>query len=136
MGMLKIYEAVRAKLGNTYQNVFYQTMRENEEGDVGIYLYDSSNENKGIDGTIFYDSVKVQVQVNAYKSIDGMETALNYLDEFTRKMETEQSDIEGISFISCEHQGARALAIGKNEYGIQIVRCILDLKYILDEDDD
>lgn len=136
MGMLKIYEAVRAKLGNTYQNVFYQTMRENEEGDVGIYLYDSSNESKGIDGTIFYDSVKVQVQVNAYKSIDGMETALNYLDEFTRKMETEQSDIEGISFISCEHQGTRALVIGKNEYGIQIVRCILDLKYILDEDDD
>ena len=135
--MLKVYEAVRAKLNaETYSNIFYQTMRENEEGDVGIYLYDSSNESKGIDGTIFYDSVKVQVQVNAYKSVSGMETALNYLDEFTRRMETEDSDIEGISFISAEHQGARALVIGKNEYGIQIVRCILDLKYILDEDDD
>ena len=42
--LMLVYAAVKEKLGTEYENVFFQTMREDKQGDVGIYLYESSND--------------------------------------------------------------------------------------------
>ena len=61
----------------------------------------------------------------------GMRKALKYLSRFTDRIENEDSDIEGISFISAMHT-SRAKPIGKNDFGILICRCVIDLKYIFE----
>lgn len=127
--MMLIYEAVEAKLGTDFENVFYQTMREDVERDVGIYLYQSSNDLVAISGEDIYDSIKVHVQVNCEKCTDGLFKALDYLSSFVDRIETEESDINGIQFISATHVGPRALPIGKNKHNIQICRAVIDLKY-------
>lgn len=132
--MMMLYEAVKEKLGTTYDNVFYQTMRENEPGDVGIYLYESANDREDIGGDAIYDCIKVHVQVNCDKSVQGMQKALDYLSKFTRRMENEQCAISGVTFIEARHQGPRALAIGKNQFDILICRSVIDLKYVFDSE--
>lgn len=132
--MMMLYEAVKEKLGTSYANVFYQTMRENEPGDVGIYLYESANDREDIGGDAVYNCIKVHVQVNCDRSVQGMQKALDYLSQFTRRMENEQCTISGITFIEAKHQGPRALAIGKNQFNILICRSVIDLKYIFDSE--
>lgn len=134
VSLMWLYEAVRIKLGSEYDNVTYQTMKEDVEGAVGIYLYESANERQAIDGNIIYDCIKIQVQVNSEKNIQGLQRAMNYLDMFTRKMENEPCNLNNLTFIEVNHLGPRAVVIGKNQFGISVVKCTLDLKYIFDAD--
>ena len=127
--IMKIYEAVENKLGDEYENVFYQTMREDQPGDVGIYLYESANDVEDMAGEEVFNCIKVHVQVNSEQSTDGMAKALRYLTKFTERIENENSDVDGVEFISAQHLGPRAIAIGKNNYNILICRSVIDLKY-------
>lgn len=126
---MKIYEAVEKKLGNEYENVFYQTMREDTPGDVGIYLYESANDEEDLSGNEVYNCIKVHIQVNSEQSTEGMAKALRYLTKFTERIENENSDVDGVEFISAMHLGPRAIAIGKNNHNILICRSVIDLKY-------
>jgi hypothetical protein len=127
--IMLIYEAVKEKLGTEYENVFYHTMRDDKPGDVGIYIYESANDVEDLSGNEVFNCIKVHVQVNAEQSTEGMRKALKYLSDWTDRMETETSDIEGIEFISAQHVGPRALPIGKNNFNILVCRSLIDLKY-------
>ena len=126
---MKIYEAVEKKLGNDFENVFYQTMREDQPGDVGIYLYESANDLEDLQGQEVYNCIKVHVQVNSEQSTEGMAKALRYLNKFTERIENENSDVDGIEFISAQHLGPRAIPIGKNNFNILVCKSTVDLKY-------
>ena len=126
---MSVYEAVEKKLGTDYENVFYQTMREDQPGDVGIYLYESANDEEDLQGNEVYNCIKVHIQVNSEQSTEGMAKALRYLTKFTERIENENSDVDGIEFISAQHLGPRAIAIGKNNHNILICRSVIDLKY-------
>lgn len=129
-----IYEAVEKKLGDDFENVFYQTMREDQPGDVGIYLYESANDEEDLSGNEVYNCIKVHVQVNSEQSTEGMAKALRYLTKFTERIENENSDVDGVEFISAMHLGPRAIAIGKNNHNILICRSVIDLKYTFETD--
>lgn len=133
--MMLLYEAVKNKLDPTYSNVFYQTMREDTVGDVGIYLYESSNDIEDMDGDVVYNCVKVQIQVNCDRSVQGLQKALDYLTKFTHRIEKEQCGISGLQFVEAQHQGPRAIAIGKNTFDILVCRSVIDLKYIYDSEE-
>lgn len=132
--IMLIYEAVEKKLGNEYENVFYQTMREDQPGDVGIYLYESANDEEDLGGNEVYNCIKVHVQVNSEQSTEGMAKALRYLTKFTERIENENSDVDGVEFMSAMHLGPRAIAIGKNNHNILICRSVIDLKYTFGTD--
>ena len=125
-----IYEAVKNKLGDEYENVFFQTMREDTPGDVGIYLYESANDIEDLQGKEVYNNIKVHVQVNSVQSTDGIAKALRYLTKFTERIENETSDVDGIEFVSAMHLGPRAIPIGKNDFNIIVCKSTIDLKYI------
>lgn len=124
-----IYEAIEKKLGDDFENVFYQTMREDKPGDVGIYLYESANDEEDLCGNEVYNCIKVHIQVNSEQSTEGMAKALRYLTKFTERIENENSDVDGVEFISAMHLGPRAIVIGKNNHNILICRSVIDLKY-------
>lgn len=129
---MKIYELVEEKLGTEYENIFYQSMRAEEIGDIGIFLYQSSKDLTDLAGDDVYNCIKVQVQVNAGQTAEAMGKALEYLSRFTRRIENEPSGTDGIEIISAEHLGPRALVIGRNEHNILICRSLIDLKYTLE----
>ena len=128
--LMLVYDAVKEKLGTEYENVFFQTMREDKQGDVGIYLYESSNDVEDLSGDDIYNCIKIQVQVNSEQSEKGLKTALNYLTSFVEKIENEASNVDGIEFISAQHIGPRAIPIGKNDFNITVCKSTVDLKYI------
>ena len=128
--LMLVYDAVKEKLGTEYENVFFQTMREDKQGDVGIYLYESSNDIEDLIGDDIYNCIKVQVQVNSEQSEEGLKTALNYLTSFVERIENEASNVDGIEFISAQHIGPRAIPIGKNDFNIIVCKSTIDLKYI------
>ena len=128
--LMLVYDAVKEKLGTEYENVFFQTMREDKQGDVGIYLYESSNDVEDLSGDDVYNCIKVQVQVNSEQSEEGLQTALNYLTSFVERIENEASNVGGIEFISAQHIGPRAIPIGKNDFNIIVCKSTIDLKYI------
>lgn len=128
--LMLVYDAVKEKLGTEYENVFFQTMREDKQGDVGIYLYESSNDVEDLSGDDIYNCIKVQVQVNSEQSEKGLKTALNYLTSFVERIENEASNVDGIGFISVQHIGPRAIPIGKNDFNIIVCKSTIDLKYI------
>ena len=128
--LMLVYDAVKEKLGTEYENVFFQTMREDKQGDVGIYLYESSNDIEDLSGDDIYNCIKIQVQVNAEQREEGLQTALNYLTSFVDRIENEASNVDGIEFISAQHLGPRAIPIGKNDFNIIVCKSTIDLKYI------
>ena len=128
--LMLVYDAVKEKLGTEYVNVFFQTMREDKQGDVGIYLYESSNDVEDLSGDDIYNCIKIQVQVNSEQSEEGLQTALNYLTSFVERIENEASNVDGIEFISAQHIGPRAIPIGKNDFNIIVCKSTIDLKYI------
>ena len=128
--LMLVYKAVKEKLGTEYENVFFQTMREDKQGDVGIYLYESSNDVEDLSGDDIYNCIKIQVQVNSEQSEEGLQTALNYLTSFVKRIENEASNVGGIEFISAQHIGPRAIPIGKNDFNIIVCKSTIDLKYI------
>ena len=128
--LMLVYDAVKEKLGTEYENVFFQTMREDKQGDVGIYLYESSNDVEDLSGDDIYNCIKIQVQVNSEQSEKGLKTALNYLTSFVKRIENEASNVDGIGFISAQHIGPRAIPIGKNDFNIIVCKSTIDLKYI------
>lgn len=129
--MIKLYQAIKEKLGTEFP-VTYQTMREDKEGVVGIYLYESSNDVEDLAGDTVYESIKCHIQVNATNSEEGIIQALTYLRQFVDRIETENSTVDGIDFVMARHIGPRAICIGKNGYNIQVCVCNIDIKYILD----
>ena len=128
--LMLVYAAVKEKLGTEYENVFFQTMREDKQGDVGIYLYESSNDLEDLSGDDIYNCIKVQVQVNSEQSEEGLQTALNYLASFVERIENEASNVDGIGFISAQHIGPRAKKKKKNDFNIIVCKSTIDLKYI------
>ena len=128
--LMLVYDAVKEKLGTEYENVFFQTMREDKQGDVGIYLYESSNDIEDLSGDDIYNCIKIQVQVNSEQSEEGLQTALNYLTSFVERIENEASNVDDIEFISAQHIGPRAIPIGKNDFNIIVCKSTIDLKYI------
>lgn len=128
--LMLVYNTVKEKLGTEYENVFFQTMREDKPGDVGIYLYESSNDVEDLSGDDIYNCIKVQVQVNSEQSEEGLQTALNYLTSFVERIENKASNVDGIEFISAQHIGPRAIPIGKNDFNIIVCKSTIDLKYI------
>ena len=127
--LMLVYKAVKEKLGTEYKNVFFQTMREDKPGDVGIYLYESANDLEDLQGQEVYNCIKVHVQVNSEQSTEGMAKALRYLTKFTERIENETSDVDGVEFISAMHLGPRAIPIGKNNFNILVCKSTVDLKY-------
>ena len=128
--LMLVYNAVKEKLGTEYENVLFQTMREDKQGDVGIYLYESSNDVEDLSGDDIYNCIKIQVQVNSEQSEEGLQTALNYLTSFVERIENDASNVDGIEFISAQHIGPRAIPIGKNDFNITVCKSTVDLKYI------
>ena len=130
--MMKIYELVEEKLGQKFKNIFYQSMRDDKVGDVGIFLYESSKDLMDLAGDDVFNCIKVHVQVNGDTNIESMGEVLNYLSEFTHRIESEESNTDGIEIISAEHLGPRAICIGRNQFNIPIYRSLVDLKYTLE----
>lgn len=108
-------------------------MREDTAGDVGIYLYTSSNDVVDIDGEDVYNCVKVQVQINAPSGEAGLKQALDYLTSFVNKIEKLDTDSDTISLVYAFHQGPKALPIGKNQFGLLVVRQVVDLRFVYNQ---
>lgn len=125
----------------TKPQMFNQTMREDVPGDVGVYLYQSSNDLKDIEGDIVYRNIKATVLVNGFNGDDGMELAYKYLERFVDRLENPNTseylpvlEYKGTRLIQVEHQGPVALAIGHNDKGLTVYRCVMAIKYSLAHD--
>ena len=97
-------------------------------------MYESANDEEDLSGNEVYNCIKVHVQVNSEQSTEGMTKALRYLTKFTERIENENSDVDGVEFVSAMHLGPRAIAIGKNNHNILICRSVIDLKYTFGTD--
>lgn len=131
--MVRLYDAVKLKLGDTFGPVTYQTMREDKPRAVGIYLYEGQSDRVDMSGDYVYEVIKVHIQVNADQTEDGILEALNYLRNTVRRLETERSDVPGVTFLYAQHSGSKAIPIGKNGYNIPVCVSNIEIKYKLDE---
>lgn len=127
-GVSYIYEAIRCILGDEYSNVFEDNVREDHKYDVGIYNYESQDDGRVYDGYI-YRSAKFSVIVIAGDTVDERDRALDYLERFIDKIETDGSPLANITFIEVNHIGSRAYIIGNNAYNLQKVGCSVNIKY-------
>lgn len=125
-----IYELVSLYLKKIFKcKIYNQFMSFDKEDEIGIFLYDGQNDQYTIDGNVTFRDIKVQVQYNCKRSNDGLYEGLDKLTEFVDLIEHTQSVIPNISFVSVEHQGAKAKILHRNEYDIQVAYCTLDIKY-------
>lgn len=134
MSIVMLFPAIEEKLPPTNKyNIFYKNMREDIPNDCGIYLYESSNDLEDISGTDIYDCIKVQVQVLVEGNFQAICEGLDWLTKFVERIESEPSTISGVEFISVMHQGPKALDVGQNDYGFELCRSVLDIKYTLNQ---
>ena len=131
--IIYIYEIAKLFLGDKYKDISYQYQQEDKEGSVGIYLYEGANDRKDIGGDVVYKTVKLHVQVNCFKSHQGLLDGINYISSFVDKIENSPSPFKILTFDSVEHLGPKAIPIGRNKYGITIVKCDVNIQYIINE---
>lgn len=128
--MKQVYEAVESLLGTKYP-IGWQYMDEQKAEVVGVYLYESSNDSRYVDGEYEYESIKVHVQINCLSTELGIQEALNYLRAFVDKIEDTYVSTADVEFVDCKHVGPKAIPIGKNGYNIPMCRSVVDIKYLL-----
>ena len=128
--IIDLYDVIKLNLPELpFKNVYFNTMQEDLEGDVGIYLYESSNDLEDMSGDVYMRNIKVQVQVNSFKSFEGLKQAIEYLTLFVNKIEYNAETTDKISLMGCKHIGPVAIPIGRNKFGILVCRSTIDLKY-------
>ena len=125
-----LYGAIKALIDapDNYLSPTFQTMHDDKEGAIGIYIYEGPDDVVDMDGDLVLGCCKVQIQFNAFKSAKGLEDALEYLEQTVGNIES-SFIANGIELVSAIHLGPPAMCIGRNEYDIQVCKSTLDLKY-------
>lgn len=110
-------------------SVFQQSLREDHEGDVGIF--ETFNQEQKTYGDCDYFKTEVQIAV-VTKSGD-INSACKYLKEALNNLRTDkQSSHIWIKLCSL----VNICPIGKNSNGYQMVEMNIRLKYLVNEDDE
>lgn len=127
--MIRLYKSIENKLGTQFGPINRQSRKEDVNRAVGIFLYESSNDEYDSDG-IVYECIKAHIEVNASNEVEITE-ALQYLRRFVDRIEEETSGINGLTFEMVEHVGPKAVPIGKNGYNLHVCVSNIDIKYNL-----
>ena len=59
---------------------------------------------------------------------------MEFLRKFADKFENSESTVEGLEIIWAKHLGAKARPSYTNNYGLQVVKTVIDFNYVLDGD--
>lgn len=129
--MLRLYKFVESCLDDTYETVVYDSIDTDKQGQVGIFLYQSSDDEETLDETQ-WESIKAQVQVTANPGEAGIQEVSDYLRSFIDKIEGKyESGLIGLEIINCHHIGGKVLKIKTFDNNISMWRSVIDIKYKL-----
>lgn len=129
--MLRLYNDIKKKLlkDNTFDKITFQTMKEDEPGTVGIYLYPSRNDEETLDGEVG-EFIKCHIQVNSRPGVAGIQETSDYLRRFIKEIEKEVSETNGLEYVECKHLGAKVQPLPKNASGVAGACCNIEIQYI------
>ena len=131
--MLRLYKFVESCLPNTYKNVTYESMDEDKPDQVGIFHFESEADKETMEGTL-WENLKFQIQVTAEVNETNLEKIPDYLRGFIKIIESRfDSGDDTLEIIECKHEGPKALKLRTNDYNIAIWRCVINIKYNLEE---
>jgi hypothetical protein len=100
-----------------------QSIREDHEGDVGIFEMNSST----YDFSKFMHGMITEVQVAVVTKQGNIEEARKYLLSLLKNL---QSDIKSSSIYIYNCDLVNLIPLGKNSVGFQMVSMVLSIKYI------
>lgn len=125
-----IYAAIKIKLDDTYPDAVERWRDSNKPGSCGIWLLDSVNQSKTVDGSTIFEACKVHVEVTCGPSAEEEDLALRNLTHFVNRLETEPCEIMQILFKSRIHNGQPAKILNNNLFDLKVAYCEVDLRYI------
>lgn len=127
--MLRLYRFVESCLPDTFENITYDSMDEDKQGQVGIFAYQSEDDAESLEGTI-WENIKFQIQVTANSGESGMQEVSDYLRDFIKIIESKMDSGDNtLEIIQCKHIGPKAIKIKTNDYNIALWRCVINIKY-------
>lgn len=129
--MERIYKFIEQYLPDTY-NISYQTLEENKDNQIGIFLYQGQADKNSLDGYCIAENIKAHIEVNCANT--GIIKAMNELRKFALNISSADSEIEGLEILFIKVL-SKAIPIGKNQHGIQKVVSNLEITFTLQEVD-
>lgn len=131
--MERIYKFIEGHLPTDY-NISYQTLEENKDNQIGIFLYQGQADKNSLDGYCIAENIKAHIEVNCANTEDGIIKAMNDLRKFAFNIVSADSEIEGLEILFIKVL-SKAIPIGKNQHGIQKVVSNLEITFTLEEVD-
>lgn len=130
----RVYKFVEEYLPR-YYDVVWQSLDENEYKQIGIFLYQGQKDNYWDDGDCAFECVKVHIEMLCGKEDDALITGMNKLRKFAHSIKDAESDIDGLDIVDVQILN-KCIPLGKNQHGIQKITSNLELKFILEVDED
>ena len=130
--MERLYNFIEKYLPSNY-DITYQTIDENKENTIGIFLYQGQADKKLLDGYCVSEDIKVHIELNCGKQSNDIIKAMNDLRKFAVDIEDAESDIDGLEVLFIKILN-KAIPIGKNQHGIQKVVSNLEITFTLEVD--
>ena len=132
--MMRLYKFVESCLPDNYETVTRESMDEDKHGVVGIFFYDSRDDEDCMDATL-WKYVKAQVQVAVKHTEDNMAEVIDYLESFVRNIESKiDSGDKSLCILGCKHIGMPAKKIKINEQMIAMWESVINIQYNYDEE--
>lgn len=128
--MERLYKFIKDNLPSTY-DISYQTIDENKENTIGIFLYQGQADKKSSSSQCIAEDIKAHIELNCNSANNGIIKALNDLRKFAINIQKAKTNIDGLYIINIKILN-KAIPIGRNQHGIQKVVSNIEIMYALE----
>ena len=98
-----------------------------------MILFSSRSDEECISGELEWESLKLELHVTCKGEENDIFENMEFLRNFANTFENSPSTVDGLEIIWAKHLGAKARPSYTNNYGLQVVKTVIDFDYSLNE---
>lgn len=136
--MKKLYQHIinefRSVTNKFDDSITVQRYEENLPNQVGIILSGSRADEECISGEVEWEAMELEIQITCENNANEIFENIDIVRQFVDKFENEPSTVDGLEIIWAKHLGAKCRPAYTNGYGLEVIKCVIDINYRLEED--
>lgn len=127
--VINVIQSMTDKYNN---NITAQRYNASEKNQIGIIFMQAKSDNYDYDGLVS-ESKKFELRLTCEDDEDDIFENWDFIEKFVDTFENAESTVQGLSIESVSHLGSKVIPLYTNSYGIQELKCIVEMTVCFDE---
>ena len=127
-----IINVIKSLTNKFDDNITFQRYDESEKDQIGIIFLQARSDNYDYDGLVS-ESKKFELRVTCENKQDDIFENWAFIENFVNTFEDADSTVAGLDIESVMHLSSKVIPLYTNAYGIQELKCIVEMTVCFDE---